>query len=44
VIPNTYNLSLPKVKTISGTDVTYTVDIIDYDNNSTLDSNEYTLQ
>lgn len=44
VIPNTYNLSLPKVKTISGLGVTYTLVIDDYDLNTTLSQNLYQLE
>lgn len=44
VIPNTYNLSLPEVKTISASDITYTIEITNLDNNSTLSSSSYVLE
>lgn len=44
VIPNTYNLSLPEVKTISSSDITYTIEITSLDDNSTLSSSSYVLE
>lgn len=43
VIPNTYNLSLPKVKCRTNDDITYTIEINDLASNQSLDSGSYTL-
>jgi len=43
VIPNTFNLSLPKVKSRTGDSIIYTIDIKDRDTNATLNSGDYIL-
>lgn len=43
VIPNTYNLSLPKVKSKTGDSVNYTINMTDKDSNTTLNSGDYVL-